>query len=766
MRYLDLTSLSPYSSEAEVLKYASAIGVRYDSTQLPEQWLIGDVLITGPWGSKEWAWLPKWVQIEIVPDGGIVKKREDTLVSLLKQHGLPSAWARKAPSTPRPPKDTKGAKTPYETRLRKYEDSVRRVELYHELLEQAGRNADSVDLNVAIQQDYSAAPYELVTDPSRAVEVINSLHGKRFAYDYETTSRNPREASIVGVALADERDSWYIAGGGLSSLSELGGLLTDRLSVPIASNVKYEYEVTKTNLGIDPMDMTPALDTQVMNWVLTNGYTNDLKSLARSLLKRDVLAFNDIVPEGTDIRSVPLELIARYAAAGDARNSYDAAGVLEQHLREEGLSEIYYGTELALTPVLAEMELTGFRVDRTRLAELLVQFTKERDEHAGVLAALGFSGRLSSDEEVAHWLFDELGVPVFKTTQTGRGSLDKTALTKSRLAVMNGEAADPRALLALREFGAWGKAEKLVDTFLLPVYDSGVEQLFFKLQQTSTATGRLSSADPNVQNWPMVVRDMIVPPEGYNLVARDYNQIEPRIAALLSGDPFMTEVYAMTGVEHDCGPHGGCFKCDPYMSLGLAMGFDEEKLLNKEKKTRVTVKADFLGWLYGAGVVKMQETAAKDEVYLPLAHVREAAQNLEVNRPVLMAWKRAEIDKARRTGESWTLDSRRRLVPKVWSNDPQERGEGEREAVNETCQGFAAGIIKRAMPKVHQLLKQAGAGGLINQIHDEIVSWEKGGSKESLDREIERVMVENEYGLTLKVESGRSSKSWLEAKPS
>ena len=377
----------------------------------------------------------------------------------------------------------------------------------------------------------------------------------------------------------------------------------------------------------------------------------------------------------------------------------------------------------------------------------------------------------SHAEGVAKWLYDELGAPKLALTKGGRPSLAREVRDKVLLSVVDtldklthgenvGDILSPYAPTAIKVYGAWSKAEKLINTFLLPTYASGVTRIFFNLNQSTTATGRLSSSEPNVQNWPMPVRDIVIPPPGEIITARDFNQLEPRVAAIASQDEKMLYAYAQPVrlPNGDLNPDA-----DPYIQLGIDMGFDYAKVMIKEKATRTTIKAVFLGWMYGSGPGKMQETAMKADVVLSIREMAYFKRMLEETRPAFVHWRDMTIQAARDAGgKAYDLLGRYRYVKGLFSRDPQERSEAERQAVNMVPQGTNAGIIKKVMPRVHKLYKSA-KGRLVNQIHDELVGHWSQEAEDELGHEAERIMTDYDW-IPLRVESA-SGPTWLKAKP-
>jgi DNA polymerase-1 len=727
MRYLDVKGLT---LTGDPTAYASALGIEYDSTDIPTSLSPGDVIITGPWGAKEWSWLSSYIIVEIVPDGGELE-RVDPLTHALKRRGLPTTYRKKPP-------------TPKSRNYNAYLAAVAEAEER----ERPGFNID---------MGSSGIPYSVVTDPVEAVGIIRSLYNKPFSFDYETDGLDPHTAQIVGLALADEHHAWFIARQGLNALPELGQLLRHNSSIVSASNSKFELKVSAVQFGCETTDFVPIWDTQVMHWVWQCGSSlsreNDLKSLTKRLLKRDVLTFESVVPRGTSIWDVPVEILARYAAAGDARNTYDLVPILRKHLTETGLLHVYRDIELPLTPVLADMELQGLNISLDTLQEMAVDLIQRKHMYEAAIRDLGFKGNIKSSEQLATWLYRDLGLPVLTTTEkSGRGRTDTATLKQ----LEEYHVAVP-LIIRLSE------CEKLLNTFIMPRLHAQSDKLYASINQTSTFTGRLSSSDPNIQNWPLEMHKVIVAPPGdYEIGADDFSQIEPRIAAVASNDANMLAPYLEPPYLADGTPNPAA---DPYIQLGLRINsIDPAKVLSKEKRTRTMIKAAYLGCLmYGGGAAKIQEILRNEGHIVPLSTCHEIKSSIERHLARFMEWRQEVIQQARASGSSWTMYGRRRIMaPKIWSKDPNLRAEAEREAVNVVPQGTAADIIKKCMPQVHRLVRQAG-GRLINQVHDELVRWAPTAVRDELAHELRKVMEENEV-FPLRVEGG-TGYSWYDAKP-
>lgn len=661
---------------------------------------------------------------------------------------------------PKKPKDLEKAKVTYSERLSVYQAYLEAV---------AEAEGNTVQPN--IQMGEGPIPHSIITDPAEAVSVMRALHGKTFAFDFETTALDPAAARILGVALADQNHAWYVANEALTALPELISLLKDKSARPIASNCKYEYEVIAHSLGVNPTDLVPIWDTQVEHWLMAAGgpnqYQNGLKALTKKDLKRTVIAFEDIVHGDItmeELHRTPdgLAMVARYAAAGDARNSFDLDAKYVRDLESivtptfpsgtTNLLEVYRKIELPLTPVLAEMELAGMPVNQEAVKRLYVQKILELRDLEDQLKALGFNGNPASGDHIAHWFYNELGIPVMGMTDSGtRGSVKDEVLRK---------AIDhhPAVFVYLK----WSSLHHSINTFLVPPLLNWVTSMHASINQTSTGTGRLSISGPNLQNQPLWVKEIFdTQDEELLFGAKDYNQIEPRIGAVASGDKAMLAPYLQPAKLPDGSANPAA---DSYIQLGLRVSaLDREKVLTKEKKTRTMTKALFLGCLmYGGGPSKIQEKLLEEGVHETLAYCRDLRQSGQNAFPEYQHHMLRTIQSTRGAGAAYSLDGRRQLIPQIWSKDPNTKAGGERVAINMVCQGSAADFIKKAMPPVQRLLRQVG-GTLRNQVHDELVFTIPKRYISDIDGPLTALMEECPL-VPLRVE-GDYGRTWLQAKP-
>lgn len=681
VRYLDKDGLSYGYSAA----YIKALNLQYDKELTdPLEIRADDVVITGPFLAHRWSYLPRTVEVQIVPDGGELK-RTPALVHAVNELKLPKSYL-KSPPTPKAKKYTE------------YQQAVSWAESHY----------------VDPWTGKSEFPYELIQDGYRAGEVLSSLQGKLYAIDYETDGF---DGPIVGVALADKDMSWYITGRGLVALPGVIDLLKSHAG--IAHNSSYEYRTTARNSLYQtlPTDIVPLYDTQVLNWVITSKPgTSRLKVLAHDELGRTVLTFEDVVPPGTDIKTIDPDRVARYAAAGDARNTYDLFLKLRERALAEGLWRVYNEIERPLTPVLAELELYGFPVDLDEVQRITQEYVVKRARLRKSLAYLGCPMPITPDG-VAHWFYNELKLPVLKMTDSGsRGAVDSPTLEELKKTISHP---------ALSTYAAYQDTVGILTKFCFPLLKANSDTVFPQIRQTSTRTGRLSYKEPNLQQMEPRVRKALTAKQGMVLFSSDYSSEEPRIASVVANDFKMQEDFRQGR--------------DPYLSLGVELGMSE----NEAKAKRQALKVNFLAWMYG--------------------QASEYAARLSEARPDFVRWRQSVIQVAHDTGAAYTLEGRRRLLPEIWYRDPRIQAKAEREAINMPIQGTAADIGKLGLPLVFKLIKKLGVQPQMIAIHDEVVGLWTPDMEREYGAQRDALLVDCYPKVPLKIET-HAGRNWYEAK--
>ena len=416
-------------------------------------------------------------------------------------------------------------------------------------------------------------------------------------------------------------------------------------------------------------------------------------------------------------------------------------GALAPKLEELDMHELYYGLELPLCPVLAEMERAGMLVDRRALADfgILLDGRIQADE-ALIYELAGEEFNINSTQQFGRILFDKLGLPPVKKTKTGY-STNADVLEKLRDKHPIVEAVlDYRQLAKLKS--------TYVDGLTKVIAADG--RIHTSFQNTVTATGRLSSTEPNLQNIPVrtelgaELRKMFVAPAGYKLVDADYSQIELRLLAHISGDKAMQEAF-LTGEDIHTA------------TAAQVLGIPPEQVTHAQ---RSAAKAVNFGIVYGISAFSLSE-----DIHVSVAEARDYIERYLGHYAGVRDYRKRVVEQARQDGYVSTLMGRRRWLPEIKSSNFNLRSFGERVALNMPIQGTAADLIKLAMIRVDDRLRREGlAARLILQVHDELIV-------ECPDAEVERVkalLTEEMEGVSalsvpMKADSA-AGQSWAEAK--
>ena len=416
-------------------------------------------------------------------------------------------------------------------------------------------------------------------------------------------------------------------------------------------------------------------------------------------------------------------------------------GALAPRLEELGMHDLYYGVELPLCPVLAEMEHMGMLVDRHALADFgaLLDERIQADE-ALIYDLAGEQFNINSTQQFGHILFDKLGLPPVKKTKTGY-STSAEVLEKLR-----GRHPIVEAVLDYRQLAKLKST--YVDGLMKVIAPDG--RIHTSFQNTVTATGRLSSTEPNLQNIPVrtelgaELRKMFVAPEGRVLVDADYSQIELRLLAHIAGDEHMIAAFRSGEDIHT-------------VTASQVFGVPPESVTHEMRRR---AKAVNFGIVYG-----ISDFSLSQDIGVTRAEAREYMEKYFEKYSGVHAYMTRVVEQAKENGWVSTLMGRRRWLPELKSSNFNLRSFGERVALNMPIQGTAADIIKLAMIKVRdKLLSEGLEARLVLQVHDELIvecpEGETERVKALLEGEMEHV-VELALPLTAEAHAGRS---WAEAK--
>ncbi|HID09949.1 MAG TPA: DNA polymerase I, partial [Candidatus Latescibacteria bacterium] len=527
--------------------------------------------------------------------------------------------------------------------------------------------------------------------------------------DIETTSTEPMSAEIVGVSLSlSPGEAFYIPVGHILGPNVpwakvrdvLGSVLEDEKVEKYGQNVKYDM-IVLSRQGVEPKGFT--FDTMIASYLLNpSGRQHNLEVLSLTYLGRKMVPISDLIGSGKKQRSfseVPVEQAAKYSGE-DAEVVLRLKEFLERELESRALAPLFREVEMPLVEVLKDMEMHGMKVDGEYLRTMSLQVEaelKKLEEEIYRMAGERFN--INSTQQLGHILFEKLKLPVIRRTKTGY-STDVGVLE-----ALAGEHELPRRVLEYRQLA------KLKSTYIdaLPkLIHPETGRIHTSFNQTVTATGRLSSSDPNLQNIPIrtelgrrIRQAFVAPDEDHLLLDVDYSQIELRILAHLSEDRNLMAVFREGG--------------DIHTRTACAMFGVPPQFVTLELRRRA--KTINFGIIYG-----MSPFGLAEQLGISRHEARALIDQYFRQYPGVKAYVDRTLEDARRRGYVTTLLGRRRYLPEVHSPNRQIREFAERTAINTPVQGTAADLIKMAMVRVWRRLKEGGyEAKMILQVHDELV---------------------------------------------
>lgn len=487
-------------------------------------------------------------------------------------------------------------------------------------------------------------------------------------------------------------------------------------------------------------------DTMVAHYLLQPEQRHNMDYLAEVYLKYKTVHIEELIgPKGKNqlsMRQVPIEKISEYAAE-DADITLKLKNVFEKELKKEGLEPLFYSIEMPLIRVLAEMEITGVRVDTEALRQssiLLTEKVLQLEQEIYQLAGTEFN--VSSARQVGEVLFERLKIDEkAKKTKTGQYSTTEEILEKLR-------SKHPIVGKILEQRGV----KKLLSTYVnaLPeLINPKTGKIHTSFNQTVTATGRLSSSNPNLQNIPIrdsegrEIRRAFIPDDRCLFFSADYSQIELRIMADLSEDPNMIEAFT-SGKDIHAATAAKIYKIPI-----------EEVTPDMRRKAKT---ANF-GIIYGISVFGLS-----DRLNIPRSEAKELINGYFETYPHIKEYMDKSIQIAREKGYVETISGRKRMLPDINSKNSIVRGYAERNAINAPIQGSAADIIKIAMVRIFDRFEKNGLKArMILQVHDEL-NFSVPENEIEIVEHIVKEEMENAYQLKVPLiaDSG-IGKNWLEA---
>ena len=592
--------------------------------------------------------------------------------------------------------------------------------------------------------------YQLVYREEDIQKLCDFLITKGFvSFDTETTSTEAINAELVGLSFCvEERKAFYVPVPADRQEAEkivniFKPLYESEEILKIGQNMKYDIEVLG-NYGIEVRGKM--FDTMIAHYLIQPELRHNMDYMAEIYLGYQTIHIEELIgPKGKgqkNMRDLTPEQIYEYAAE-DADITLQLKNKLEPELKKYGAEDLFYNIEMPLMPVLAEMEMNGVRIDTDSLKEtsgVLTSRMKEIESRIYELAGMEFN--IASPKQVGEVLFDKLKiVEKAKKTKTGQYVTNEEVLQslKHKHEIV-ADILEHRGL------------KKLLGTYVdaLPkLINPRTGHIHTSFNQTVTATGRLSSSDPNLQNIPVrgedgkEIRKAFIPEPGCEFFSADYSQIELRVMAHLSGDGNMIEAFREGYDIH----------------AATAAKIYKEDINDVSRDQRTKAKRANFGIIYGITVFGLAE-----RLEISREEAKQLISGYFETFPKVKEYMDKSIQRARAMGYAETLFHRRRYLADINSHNATVRGFAERNAINAPIQGTAADIIKVAMIRIHRRFKAEGIQSkMILQVHDELNFSVLPEEHEKVEHIVmEEMQNAFEMQVPLVADSGWG-KNWLEA---
>ena len=549
--------------------------------------------------------------------------------------------------------------------------------------------------------------YKLIDNKEDISNLVIALkNSKTVCFDTETTSTNALEAELVGVSLSvKEGEAFYIPmpadrEESTRRLEILRPLFENEESEKVGQNIKYDITVL-ANYGIEVKGKL--FDTMIAHYILQPELYHGMDYLAEIYLDYETIKIEELIGEKgknqKNMRDVPQEQICDYACE-DADVTLKLKNILAEELKKEGVAELFYNIEMPLVPVLAYMERNGARIDTDALKETSSLFSKRlADIEEEIYKLAGEPFNIASPKQVGDILFGKLKIiDKPKKTKTGQYVTSEEVLTQLQ-----------NRHPIVKDILHYRGLKKLLSTYVdaLPMLvNSRTGKIHTSYNQTVTATGRLSSSNPNLQNIPIrdedgkEVRKAFVPDNDCLFLSVDYSQIELRIMAHLSGDKNM--------IDDFCSGHD--------IHAATAAKVYKKPIDEVTKDERRKAKVANFGIIYGISVFGLAERMNVDR-----REAKELIENYFATYSGVQQYIEKCKQEAKEKGYVETVFHRKRYLPDINSHNAVVRGYAERNAVNAPIQGSAADIIKVAMVNIYRRMKADNMRStMILQVHDEL----------------------------------------------
>lgn len=588
--------------------------------------------------------------------------------------------------------------------------------------------------------------YRAVISEDDLSEIVDgALENGYAAFDCETTGLDILERELVGLSLSVKTgEAFYIPlkcpeTEGITPIPrervmmQIERMFLNPDFLLITHNGKFDLQVMKASGTAEPV--CKLFDTMIAAWVIDPDYKSfALETLAESLLGLKGTEYSDIVPKNDSFADVPLEKAVPYASE-DADFTLQLYNFLKPRLKTGNAERIFRDIEMPLVPILAGMEMKGIALDKSQLEIFSSQLGEDIEKTAGEIYSLaGHEFNISSPKQLQEVLFDERKLPPGKKTKTGYSTDTSVLEDLASEDPLPGKILDYRALTKLKS----GYADAL------PELIDPQGRIHTSFIQTGTATGRLSSRDPNLQNIPVReengrrIRKAFNAPEGKMLVSADYSQIELTLLAHFSRDENLVKAFNEGVDVHS-------------RTAGLIFGVPPEMVTPEMRRTAKTIN---FGVMYGMSAFRLA-----NQLRIPRKQAAVFINSYFATYSGVSRFITDSKEKAAETGWVETIMGRRRYIRGIKSQNRIERSSAERIAVNTPIQGSAADIVKTAMIRTQEALTREKSGAvMLLQVHDELIfeAPEKEAEKTGkLVKEIMESVVKLNVPLKVSVETGK-----------
>ncbi|MDX9801010.1 MAG: DNA polymerase I [Spirochaetia bacterium] len=548
--------------------------------------------------------------------------------------------------------------------------------------------------------------YTSVTDIRSLDNLMEQIKKKKiFSFDIETDSLDTLKANPVGFSVSTESGCGFyipLVAEGKEILPEtivknrLRAILEDKTLKLIGQNIKYDYKVLR-KWGIKPLNIW--FDTMIASWLLNSRLTsNGMDYLAEYYLEYTTIHFKDMVPEGSTFAQVPLDKATGYAAE-DADITYRLYRVFNRQIEKRKMGKLFFDLEMPLVMILSEMELEGVRIRR----DVLETYGKELGVSIGSLESeihllCGKVFNVSSPKQLQEVLFTDRQLKPGKKTKTGY-STDNSVLEE-----LSGK--DPVPALVLK----YRALSKLKSTYVdaLPLLaEQSTSKIHTTYRQTGTATGRLSSINPNLQNIPIKdeegrkIRKAFIPSAGRVFMSADYSQIELVVLAHLSEDPELLRAFKEKIDVHT-------------LTASLIFDISAEDVTPEQRRIAKTIN---FGVMYGMSGFRLAR-----ELQIPRSRADEFIKSYFQRYSSIRQFIDSTVKFAEENGFVKTILGRERYIDGINNSNKNVKSGAERIAVNTPIQGSAADIVKLAMIRINSRMdKEKLKASLVLQVHDELI---------------------------------------------